>query len=579
MDRILTALVTDYLSAHELESVDVGIDFEQFAIYSIVSHEYNRDFEIDQLWTGKGNDTGIDGIGIIVNGRLIENVEDIDFLLKENGYLEITFIFIQAKSESKFDSAEMGVFSFGVTDFFSEKNNLVRNEKIKEFAALSAHLFVHAANFRINPVCKLFYISTGTWLEDQNNVAVVKSTIEQLKATNLFSDIGFFSFGSKEISDLYRETKNVSSTIFNFSEKITLPELPGIREAYYGILPFSEFKKIIVDENKSKRPIYYDNIRDFYGLDNRVNTSIVETLKSESPQLFAVLNNGVTIVASSLTSSGNRFTISDFQIVNGCQTSNVLFANKDYDQIQDLHVPVKLIITDLDEIKNLITVATNNQNAVKREQLQAMTEFQKGLEQFYESFEDDLRLYYERRPKQYQSENIPKTRIISIQLQIKTFGAMFLDIPHLVTSYFGNVIGDYVESEPPLIFDPSHHFYPYFTASFMYYKLDSLFRMKIIDSKYRKIKLFILMLAGKLIGPFNFKLILTSPKHSERFFQGAMKILCAEDKGLSLFARALEIIEASGLDVNDKEILKKPNTTEKLLKIYKEKYMEKSDSA
>jgi hypothetical protein len=573
MDRILTTLIADYLSSQELEPGDVGIDFEQFAIYSIISHEYNRDFEIDQLCTGKGNDTGIDGIGIIVNGQLIESIEDIDFLLKENGYLEVTFIFIQAKAESKFDSAEMGVFSFGVIDFFSENPRLVRNEKIKEFAAFSTHLFSHAANFRINPIIKLFYISTGTWLEDQNNVAVMKSTIEQLKSTNLFSDIEFFSYGSKEISDLYRESKTASSTTFIFSEKITLPELPDIGEAYYGILPFSEFKKIIVDENKTKRPIYYDNIRDFYGLENRVNTSIVETLKSESPQLFTVLNNGVTIVATSLISSGNRFTISDFQIVNGCQTSNVLFAYKDSVPIQELFIPVKLIITVNDGIKNLITVATNNQNAVKREQLQAMTEFQKRLEQFYETFNDDARLYYERRPKQYQSENIPKTRIISIQLQIKTFGAIFLDIPHLVTSYFGNVIGDYVENEPPLIFSPSHQFYPYFISSYMYYKLDSLFRMKLIDNKYRKIKLFILMLASKLIGPINPKSILESPKRSELYCQEAMKLLCAKDNGLSLFMRAIEIIEVSGLDVHDKEILKKPSTTEQLLKIYKEKYL------
>ncbi len=177
---------------------------------------------------------------------------------------------------------------------------------------------------RQNPVCKLFYVTSGTWSNDQNNRAVVEATEADLIATNLFSRVVFSPLGANEMSKLYRETNNSISATFTFAEKITLPDLPHINEAYYGVLPFSEYKRLLVDENDNLRNIFYDNVRDFQGA-GPVNDSISSTLASDTPDLFTVLNNGVTVVASSLRASGNRFTIDDYQIVNGCQTSNILY--------------------------------------------------------------------------------------------------------------------------------------------------------------------------------------------------------------------------------------------------------------
>ncbi len=68
------------------------------------------------------------------------------------------------------------------------------------------------------------------------------------------------------------------------------------------------------------RGLFYDNVRDFQG-DNPVNKEIDDTLKSDERDLFVLLNNGITIVAESLSKTGDIFTIEDYQIVNGCQTS------------------------------------------------------------------------------------------------------------------------------------------------------------------------------------------------------------------------------------------------------------------
>ena len=67
---------------------------------------------------------------------------------------------------------------------------------------------------------------------------------------------------------------------------------------------------------------------------------------------FSVLNNGVTIVAESISSSGNKFTINNYQIVNGCQTSHVLFNNKYLDGMDNTNIPLKLIGTNDENVKS-----------------------------------------------------------------------------------------------------------------------------------------------------------------------------------------------------------------------------------
>jgi hypothetical protein len=560
--------MTDFLASQELKSIDIGTDFERFANYSIISHEYNRSFEIDTVTVGEGDDTGIDGIAIIVNGQIVESVEEIDFYITSNNSLEAVYIFVQAKASSNFDSSEMNTFAFGVKDFFSEKPKLRRNMDIKNFADLSDYLLSKATYFRENPICKLFYVTTGTWLEDQNPKAIISSTENELQAMNLFSKVIFIPIGANDVSRFYRETKNVISATFTFSEKVTLPELPGISEAYHGILPFSEFKKLLVDDNGNVRNIFYDNVRDFQGNENPINKTIADTLSGSSSYLFTVLNNGITVVASSLKTSGNRLTINDYQVVNGCQTSNVLLGYLNHSNLADLKIPLRLIVTDNDEVKNKITIATNSQTAIKREQLQAMTEFQKSLEHYYNTYQGEGRLYYERRNKQYQTNSsIVKARIVTVQTQIKAFGSMFLDMPHRVTSFFGTVVRQNIESDKPQIFNSQHKQIPYYTSSLAFYRLDYLFRTRQIDSKYRRVKFFLLTLFRRLVSEDPLPLDrMNSEKYCTRYCEPIIEILNDNDRSLLLFQQTTEIFDISGIDLTDKQALKNASTTEKIIR-------------
>lgn len=569
MNRIIKNLVANFLEKQEIPSEGDDVDFEKFGVYTYVTHDYPREFDLETVLTGGGDDTSIDGIALIVNGSLIENENEIEHLQNTNNNLDATYIFVQVKNSPHIESGELSSFGNGVKDFFSDDPKLRRNARIEEIAGISNFLFKKSSFFKVNPKCKLYFITTGDNSKDQNVDAVCNFISDDLKRLELFSEIKIILNGSDEISNRYRNISNAVTSIFTFNEKVVLPELPSVKEAYFGVLPLSEFKKLLVDENENLRDVFYDNIRDFQGLANPINTKIFATLKGENPELFTVLNNGITIVASDVRTSGNKFTVTDYQIVNGCQTSNILYMYiKETDEKNDIRIPLKLVITQDEEIKSLITVATNSQTSVRREQLQAMTQFQKKIEQFYDTFESDDRIYYERRSGQYQSSNsIKKSRIISISTQAKAFASMYLDIPHLATTYFGRVVSEYIE-ENQKIFSSNHQPIWYYTSALAYQRLDLLFRTRIISNEFRKFKWFILMIFGREVMNQSVLNIFSSERKANKICTPIIELLNYEDETRKYMQKSAEILKNTGIDLLDKQLLKSNDVTEKIKRLY-----------
>jgi hypothetical protein len=576
MDKITKSLITELLETQEISSEGDSKDFEKLVNYSIVTNEYSKTFDIDLLCVGDGNDTGIDGLAIIVNGQLIENIDEVDDLIKANNLLDVTYLFIQAKTSSNFDSGSINNFIFGVIDFFVETPKLVRNSDIKRFAEISDYIYDRAPKFRENPTLKLFYVTTGKWVDDINLLAVINNGINTLEQKNLFDSVSIQPLGAREIANAYRKTKESISTTINFISRITLPPINGISQAYIGLLPFSEFQKIVSGAEGNLLNVFEDNVRDFQGENNEVNTGISATLNGEDSEIFSVLNNGVTIVASSISPTGDKFTINDYQIVNGCQSSNVLFNNKDSAYITKVHVPIKLIATNDYDVKTRITLATNNQTLIKKEQLAALTTFQRSLEQYFNAHTGEEKLYYERRAKQYHSDNsIPKSKVITVPYQIKSFAAMFINEPHNVTSFFGLIVRRLNEGKIQ-IFNPEHAYSPYYTSSFAYYKLESHFKKSNIDSAYKKVRFHILLLFRLLFEKETLP-SLNSIKKIDSYCEGLLSILNDDNKSLNAFKKCLNVIDTADFNKEDKQDLKLVSKTKNLIE-YVEKLKQSNQS-
>lgn len=555
MDKITQSLLESFSTDNGINGLEQWEQFEHFTNFCVISKLYRNTFDLAAVHSGKGGDGSFDGIAIIVNGQMIEDIEELDDVVQTSNFLDCDIIFIQAKTTSAFQGSQIGNLIFGVKDFISDSPKLIQNEFLKQRKEIwEAVISKSALMHNRRPNSYLYYVTTGSWQDDPNLVAVISSGVKEIKDSGLFQDIRFNPLGADEIQRLFHETKNKLSTTITFQSRITLPDIQGVIEAYLGILPFTEFIKLVQDDGGQMYNIFDENIRDYLG-SNEVNQKIEKSLKDGKYELFSILNNGVTLVATSLTPAGNRFTIRDYQIVNGCQTSNVLHRMQSLVGMDQIQVPVKIIVTANDDIKNEVTIATNSQTDVKPEQLEALTQFQKKLELYYQSSHDPVHLYYERRSRQYHSEpSVRKTQIITIPIQIKTFAAAYLNVPHSVSGYYGTIVKRFGGQ----IFNKEHQLSPYYASALCYYKLESFFRSEQIDPEFKKLRFHLIMIArilssGVNVSPFS--------SHSlDRQASDFIKRMGNDLDALDIFQRGVHICKSAGLDLSKRQFKSESDT-------------------
>lgn len=538
MDRITSALMAEFSGENQLDQLPEETRFEHFAAYLATSRHLADTFDTADLVTGAGGDTGIDAVAVLVNGSLVTDSELVTELAETNGYLDVTFVFVQAERSAAFDGAKIGTFGFGVNDFFRDPPQLPRNDAVREAASIMSAIYALSPKFtRGNPACRLYYVTTGRWVNDANLVARQQVVVDDLRGTRLFRDVEFSDLDADAIQRLYNQTKNAISRDITFTARTALPEIPGVAEAYIGLLPASEFLSLLRDETGILvKSIFYENVRDWQDY-NPVNAEIRGTLESvQQRPRFALMNNGVTIIAKTLRATGNRFHLEDYQIVNGCQTSHVLFDQRG--QLDDtVLIPLRLIATQDEELIAAIVKATNRQTQVKEEQLLALNDFQKKLEAFFGSFEEARRLYYERRSRQYNTvPGIEKTRVVTLPNLIRAYAALILEEPHRTTRNFRGLL----DSVGTSIFAPDHRLEPYYLAASALYRLEYLFRNGEVDARFKAARYHIL-LATRLLG---------SPRRPPRpnsneiahFCEELLQLLWSPLEASALARRAVDVV-------------------------------------
>ena len=567
VDQITKKFLGEFCNSYEIDGKEEDKAFEHFCNFCCVNRENGIvDIKLEEFSTGK-NAQGIDGIGIIVNHKLVTSVSEIEFQIQNSRMLDVNFVFIQAKTSSSFDNTLMLKFFEFTKSFFGDDASEFTTQEVKDFFEMKEYIYNHAEYMtEANPKLSMYYVTTGKWTGDKTLTKVKDRNVKELMDLNIFSEVRFTPCGAAEIQTMYRNTKNVMSAKFKFEKNIVMfSDEDNKSIGYSGVIPFSEYRKIIIGEADALKPVFDDNIRDFLGDTNPVNKAIMDTLKTKDVNSFCMLNNGITIIADKLTMTGTTTVLTDYQIVNGCQTSHVLYDNRNIEWIDDLLIPIKVIETTDDTTKNRITKATNSQTSIKPEQLEALSEFQKGLETFYSTFPEEDRLYYERRTGQYRLESIPKTRIINIPQQIKSVTAMFLNNPHGVSGNYGAI----VKKVGDKIFNPTDQKWIYYTSSLTQYKIEKLITNKVIDKKYNKSRyhammLFRMYVSGKKVPRFN-------ENKMETYCKKILDVLSNEDQATVIFAKIVEFIVAQPeIDFDDRKTFERKETTDLLIGRYNE---------
>jgi hypothetical protein len=539
MDLITTSLLNEFSEEFEITELPENDRFELLASYITTKRHYTETFSPSDIVLGD-NVQGIDAIAAIVNGVLVTEPDALAELVDAGAdYLEVVFVFVQAKRSPTFEASQMGGFGYAVEQFFVPDSVLSKAPAIASAIAVMRGIYDKSSKFkRGNPALKLYYVTTGRWGEEAVLEERRRRVVADLMDTGSFSDVDFVPIGAPEIQRLYQQSRNAISRDFQFVNRQDVPEIPGVNEAYVGFVPAKQFLPIICDDaGEIVRSLFYDNVRDFQGyVEEGANDEMRKTLESDRRSRFVLMNNGITIITRNMTHTQSRFHIEDFQIVNGCQTSHVLF-----DQREKLdptvHVPLRLIWTQDEDVIEDIIRATNKQTEIRADQFFALTEFGKQLEAYFQSVPESQRLYYERRSRQYDRLPIEKTRIVVQTNAVRAFAAMFLRDPHSTIRRYKS-LSDRVGND---IFVAGHKPDPYYTAAFANYGLEFLWRNYKLDTKYKVARYQLLLAFGLLanptpLPPFNSHKI-------EAYCQPIRALLSDIQKAGEMFGRAVEVID------------------------------------
>ena len=128
---------------------------------------------------------------------------------------------------------------------------------------------------------------------------------------------------------------------------------------------------------------------------------------------------------------------------------------------------------------------TNRQTEVKYEAFSSANRFHKKLQEYYNSVSPDYRLYYERRSKQYDMDaTINKNRVVTFAGQTFAYIAMFLNEPHSINRYYGELIETYKKR----IYGKDDMVEPYYIAAYYYYYVDLAIKKNQIDRNFKQFK-------------------------------------------------------------------------------------------
>jgi hypothetical protein len=539
LDPITKSLVDEFVSSEGLGDLKPAEQFERFVNFATISNEHSDTFSIEDV-SGPGDEVGIDGIAVLVNGALVTTAEEVEELAERNGYVEATFLFVSSKRSPKFEETQVANIAMAVDDFFGDAK-LPHTPFLDQYLEVKDAVYANGARFsRGLPRLKIYYVTMGRWEGPEVVVHRIDTERKRFEDQDKFGSVEITPLGAKQLRDLYFRTRNPIANEFTLTQKVTLPAIPGVSQAYLGVIPARDYVRLVVDEaGQIRKSLFTDNVRDFRGSDNPVNAQIAETLQSDERNRFAILNNGVTIVARELRVTGDTLYLEDYQVVNGGQTSHVLFNEKDFLD-ESVWIPIRVVGTDDEELTTAVITATNNQTPVAAQELNARSQFERDLERYFNTFDGSRALYYERRARQYSdAREIEKVRVITRDQIVRAFAAMFLNEPHRATGYVPALL----DQLGGRLFNEDHKLEPYYTASFAHYKLEFFWRNRQLEPAYKPGRWQILMATrhlsvGEEIGQINSKDVATRASELN-------SILWDDTEALSLFKKAIKVIDSA----------------------------------
>lgn len=562
MHRIVASHLANFVSENGLDCESEAIQFEKFANFSILSSKIPSGFELDDVTTGEDDD-GTDGIALIINEDHIISDDDAELIFShERRNNEVEIVFIQAKRSEGFDLGDFLKFKESILRFLTqdpyEAISDLQQDARKAFDVVIRNV-PKVRNGK--PNITAIYVTTGIYSNPEALETSRREMIGQLAGLGFFQNIDVRFMGRDELIEAWVASYSGIEASLPMHSSASLPHIAGIEESYLVIAKAIDYVDNLLtsDDGTIRGQLFEENVRHYLGSENPVNAQIRDTLhEAEGKSRFPVLNNGVTIVSPDVRVQGTTLHLTNFQVVNGCQTSHVLFENRS-DLTDDIMVALKVVETTDEDVFSELVRATNSQSKIDETQFLSLSPITKNIEAYFNTYEgQEGRLYFERRDKQYVGRGVPALRVVSLHNAAKCVCAMFMRRPDLAFKYPKRMYDDLGLQ----IFNANNKESIFYASALTLYRFHLFTSNNVFPQNMRRFKWHVLPLigaivAGKDIPPLNSRRI-------DTYCQSIINVFSRHgDQATETFYRAVEFIEQLKEVSNDR--LKRQAILEELL--------------
>ena len=537
MNPVIQAQLREFAKANSITAKSQEEQFEIYTIFSIVSGLLGETIESYDVHLD-GDEFGVDGIAVIIQGELVRDRQEANEKLAAVNNPSVEFIFFQAKTSTSYDYGDISKFFDSVTGFF---NGDLKGESEAVDDLIGAMEAVYDIGVgKRNPKISCYYVATGNYEEPSRIEKLKTAFLVDLEEKNIFdaSTITIKIVGARELQQWYRTATSSAEVEIDFPRNVVMPNNQHVEEAYIGYLDAMNLLNLYAMKDADgtaigvNRAVFFDNIRD-YDSKSKINIAIKESVRTGGGAEFVFRNNGITVVSKNIDRTGDKFRLEDFQIVNGCQTSNVIYdlvygdsSPGGQDLAQSIQVPFRLIGSKDDDFVSSIIVGTNRQNLVRDDQFWALRPFMKSFEEYCRNLDSEEVIYFERRDNQYRNQDIERTRIMQPAVLMKAVAACLLFQPQRAARDYRGIQSEYEIT----IFLDDHDVRIYHAVCYLYYRLEFLWRNQRIENRNKTFRYYILAGIGlhmtKAVNVFGMK------KAKLAATAEAIIKLCKDEEGL-----------------------------------------------
>jgi len=494
LHRVLESHLAAFKELHELTFEESKL-FESFTAFTLAGIYSFDELEPETL-VFDGDEPGIDAFLVFINDKCITTLEEAENIFRaKKSDNDVKLVALQSTVSEHWDKAKLNTFESAVLDFTSAKPAHSMCDELAEKKKIFDIVISNLGKVKGGkPSFIAVYTSSADETIPKEIDAAKKAFLRQLESTGLFAQASVSLFGRDRLVEMYLGRVGAYEAKFTIIGSASFPKSDGIEESYVVTVSAKNFAAAVLRDQQGnlRRSIFDENVRDFIAFkDSSINTAMRNSLVSaNSTKRFGILNNGITIISPDVRLQSNEMFIANYQVVNGCQTSNVLFDAID-EMSPDATLMVKIIETADQDIVDEIVESTNSQNKIEDHQFLARLDCVKGIEKYFKvrCEDNDQTLYFERRPNQFSNQGLKAIRIFNIKELARCCGAMFFDRPDLSARYPGQLVEELSDS----VFNKQNREEIFFAAAFSYYRLKLHLSNQRIDPIFNTLKWHTLM--------------------------------------------------------------------------------------